>query len=138
LLNIVGRYCILKAIPPTRVSFMETIFQDLRHALRLLGKSPGFTAIAIVTLAVAIGATTAIFSVVYAVLLRPLPYKNSNRIMAVFEVTTNGTWSRLADPNFDDFRDQNTASRRLQSTMQTSRPFRVARSRPVGWWQTSA
>jgi putative ABC transport system permease protein len=85
---------------------METIFHDVRHALRILAKNPGFTAVAVVMLAVGIGAATAIFSVVYGVLLRPLPYKDSDRIMAVFEVTTNGTWSRLADPNFDDFRDQ--------------------------------
>jgi len=86
---------------------IETMFQDFRHALRVLGKSPSFTAVAVLTLALGIGATTAIFSVVYGVLLRPLPYQDSNRIMAVFEVATNGTWSRLADPNFDDFRDQN-------------------------------
>ena len=86
---------------------METIFQDLRHALRVLRKSPGLTAITVVMLALAIGATTAIFSVVYGVLLRPLPYKDSDRITAVFEVGSLGTWSHLADPNFDDFRDQN-------------------------------
>jgi putative ABC transport system permease protein len=86
---------------------METILQDLCHALRVLRRSPGFTAVAVFTLALAIGATTAMFSVVYGVLLRPLPYTDSNRIMAVFEVNTMGTWSHLADPNFDDFRDQN-------------------------------
>jgi len=58
------------------------------------------------TLALAIGATTAIFSVVYGVLLRPLPYSGADRIMAVSEVNSNGRPSRLADPNFDDFRDQ--------------------------------
>ena len=86
---------------------METILQDLRHALRILRRSPGFTAIAVITLALAIGATTAIFSVVYGVLLRSLPYNDPNRIMAIFEINVRGTWSRLADPNFDDFRDQN-------------------------------
>jgi putative ABC transport system permease protein len=86
---------------------MESLFQDLRHALRLLRRSPAFTAVSVFTLALAIGATTAIFSVVYGVLLRPLPYPNPDRIMAIFEVNTRGAWSRLADPNFDDFRDQN-------------------------------
>jgi putative ABC transport system permease protein len=86
---------------------MGTIFQDLRHAVRLLRRNPGFTAVSVLTLALAIGATTAIFSVVYGVLLRPLPYADPGRIMAVFEINTRGTWSRLADPNFDDFRDQN-------------------------------
>ncbi len=84
---------------------MSGLWQDLRHAGRVLGKNPGVTAIMVFTLALAIGATTAIFSVVYGVLLRPLPYPNSNRIMAVFEVTSKGRPSRLADPNFDDFRD---------------------------------
>jgi putative ABC transport system permease protein len=86
---------------------MQSILQDLRYALRQLRKSPGFTAVAVLTLALGIGATTAIFSVVYGVLLRPLPYAEPNRIMAVFEISYKGTWNRLADPNFDDFRDQN-------------------------------
>jgi len=85
---------------------MGTIFQDLRHALRVLRRSPGFTAVSVITLALAIGATTAIFSVVYGVLLRPLPYNDPGRIMALFEVTNKGAWNRVADPNFDDFRDQ--------------------------------
>ncbi|MGA7630214.1 MAG: ABC transporter permease [Terriglobales bacterium] len=80
--------------------------QDLRYALRQLRRSPGFTSVAIITLGLGIGATTAIFSVVYGVLLRPLPYSDPNRIMSIFEVTTKGTLNRLADPNFDDFRDQ--------------------------------
>jgi putative ABC transport system permease protein len=86
---------------------MHSLIQDLRYALRQLRRSPGFTAVSVITLALGIGATTAIFSVVYGVLLRPLPYPDPNRIMALFEVNTKGTWSRLADPNFDDFRDQN-------------------------------
>jgi predicted permease len=86
---------------------METLLHDLRHASRILRRSPGFTAISVLTLALAIGATTAIFSVVYGVLLRPLPYNDPDRIVAIHEVNTRGTWSRLADPNFDDFRDQN-------------------------------
>jgi putative ABC transport system permease protein len=86
---------------------MGRFWQDLRHAARVLGKNPGITAIMVVTLALAIGATTAIFSVVYGVLLRPLPYSGADRIMAISEVNSRGTLSRLADPNFDDFRDQN-------------------------------
>src|SRR5262249_25351550 len=64
------------------------------------------TGLVVFTLALAIGATTAIFSVVYGVLLRPLPYSGADRIMAVSEVNSKGRLSRLADPNFNDFRDQ--------------------------------
>jgi predicted permease len=86
---------------------MESILLDLRYALRVLRRSSGFTALAVLTLALAIGAATAIFSVVYGVLLRPLPYPAPDRIMAIHEVNSKGSWSPLADPNFDDFRDQN-------------------------------
>ncbi|HXF41949.1 MAG TPA: ABC transporter permease [Blastocatellia bacterium] len=86
---------------------MSGFWQDLRYAARVLGKNPGATAVMVFTLALAIGATTAIFSVVYGVLLRPLPYSGADRIVAVSEVNSNGRLSRLADPNFNDFRDQN-------------------------------
>lgn len=80
---------------------------DVRHAVRMLGRNPGPSLTAIFTLALAIGAATAIFSVVYGVLLRPLPYPNPDRLAAVWEVNSKGGLSRLADPNFDDFRDRN-------------------------------
>ncbi len=85
---------------------MGGFWQDFRYAARRVLKSPGVPAIMVFTLALGIGATTAIFSVVYGVLLRPLPYPEAKRIMAVAEVTSKGRPSRLADPNFDDFRDQ--------------------------------
>ena len=88
-------------------NWLHSVFSDCRFGVRQLRKNPGFTVVAVLTLALGIGATTAIFSVVYGVLLRPLPYLEPNRIMAVFEVTSKGRPSRLADPNFDDFRDQN-------------------------------
>ncbi len=85
---------------------MSEFWLDSRYAARVLGKNPGATAVMVFTLALAIGATTAIFSVVYGVLLRPLPYSGADRIMAVFEVNSNGRPARLADPNFVDFRDR--------------------------------
>lgn len=70
---------------------METLIQDIRHAWRLLRRSPAFTSVSVLTLALAIGATTAIFSVVYGVVLRPLPYHDPDRIVAIHEVNTRGT-----------------------------------------------
>ena len=88
-------------------NWLPSVLSDCRYGFRQLRKNVGTTAVMIFTLALAIGASTAIFSVVYGVLLRPLPYADANRIMAVFEVTAQGQPSRLADPNFDEFRDQN-------------------------------
>ena len=85
---------------------MRRLWQDFRYAARGFAKNPGVTSIMVFTLALAIGAATAIFSVVYGVLLRPLPYPGADRIMAISEVNPHGRPSRLADPNFDDFRDQ--------------------------------
>jgi putative ABC transport system permease protein len=87
-------------------NWLRSVMSDCRYGLRQFRERPGVTAIMMFTLALAIGATTAIFSVVYGVLLRPLPYKDASRIAAVYEINSNGTWSRLADPNFDDFREQ--------------------------------
>src|SRR5271168_1207019 len=87
--------------------WLRSVFADCRYGVRQLRKNPGTTAIMVFTLALAIGAATAIFSVVYGVLLRPLPYPAADRIMAISEVNSHGRPSRLADPNFDDFRDQN-------------------------------
>ncbi|MBV9157827.1 MAG: ABC transporter permease [Acidobacteriaceae bacterium] len=87
--------------------WLESTIQDLRYTLRTLRNSPGFTFAALMTLALGIGANTAIFSVVDAVLLRGLSYPNANEIVRVWEQAPDGHRMNLADPNFDDFRTQN-------------------------------
>jgi putative ABC transport system permease protein len=86
---------------------MDSLWQDFRYALRTLAKKPGFSLIALLTLALGIGAATAIFSVVDAVLLRALPYPNPEKIVRVWEQASDGHPMNLSDPNFDDFLTQN-------------------------------
>jgi len=87
--------------------FSESLWQDFSFALRLFVKTPSFSVSAILTLALGIGATTAIFSVVYGVLLRPLPYSNPDRIVRLWEQGATGGRMNFADPNFEDVRLQN-------------------------------
>jgi putative ABC transport system permease protein len=89
------------------VSFIENVSQDLRYALRTLAKNPGFTAVAIITLAIGIGANTAIFSVVDGVLLRPLDYPQPDRIVRIWQTDDKNALANMSDPNFTDLAQQN-------------------------------
>jgi putative ABC transport system permease protein len=77
-----------------RVNRVQDLMQDLHFGLRLLRKNPGFTSIAVLTLALAIGANTAIFSAVYAVLIKPLPFKNADRLAFILKKNVPRGWSR--------------------------------------------
>ncbi|MGA9770168.1 MAG: ABC transporter permease [Blastocatellia bacterium] len=88
---------------------METLLQDLRYAVRMLRTRPGFTAAAVISLALGIGACAAIFSVVDSVLLRSLPYPEAERIVQLREVSEKGTYMPVAEPNFTDARARNNS-----------------------------
>ena len=86
---------------------MNAMLQEMRLAARSLLKRPGFTVVAVLTLALGIGASTALFSVLDAVLLRPLPYPNQERIVELRELDEKGRGMSFAQPNFDDLRARN-------------------------------
>ncbi len=92
---------------------MQTLLQDLRYGARMLLKNPGFTFIAVITLALGIGANTAIFSIVNIVLLRSLPFRDAERIVAIQELDKDGKRVQVTPANFLDWRAQNTVFEHL-------------------------
>src|SRR5712671_5013428 len=95
---------------------METLFRDIRYGIRGLLKRPGFTLVALVTLALGIGANTAIFSVVNAVVLRPLPYTEPDRLMTLWETIPGSDRRSVAPGNFVDWRTQNKTFQDMAAT----------------------
>src|ERR1700704_731427 len=96
---------------------MNNLIRDIRYGVRSLLARPGFTALAVFTLALGIGACTAIFSVVDGVLLRPLPYPHAEQIVQLREVNSNGARIAFAEPNYLDVRAR---SRTLEAVAEYS------------------
>src|SRR5262252_6675118 len=95
---------------------MKTLLFDLRYGLRVLRRMPGFTLVAIITLGLGIGANTAIFSAVNAVLLRPLPYSKPERIVRAFRMQPPIARASISRPAYFDFRDQQQVFDSLAAT----------------------
>src|SRR5437763_5130772 len=85
---------------------MDILLQDIRYAARKLLRTPAFTIIAVTTLALAIGATTAVFSIVNGVLLKPLPFHEPSALMKIGSMSREGKLVALSIPDFIDYRDQ--------------------------------
>src|SRR5262245_36961566 len=98
---------------------MGTLLQDIRCGLRMLGKSLGFTAVAVITLALGIGANTALFSIVNAVLLNPLPFPQPDQLVALGENKPNIEYGSTTYPNFIDWQKQH----RSFSSLAIARPY---------------
>src|SRR5919197_403501 len=111
---------------------MNTLLQDIRFGLRMLLKSPSVSIVATIALALGIGANTAIFSVVNAVLLRPLPFPNPDSLVAVFETNLERGQLRGSHsyPNFFDLRAQNTVFERV-ATFRDSNFIMTGRGEPA-------
>src|SRR6266436_6223005 len=141
---------------------IESFLQDLRYGLRMLRKNPSFTIVAVLALALGIGANTAMFSVIEAVLLRPLPYRHAGKIVCVSSTwDRNGTLTSYTSspPDFFDWRDQNRSfssmfayrmgefaltglgeARRVTAVMATSGIFSTLQAEPMlghGLWQSA-
>jgi len=105
---------------------MEVFLSELHFALRRLLKSPSFTVVSVLTLGLGQGAATALFSVVYGVLLQPLPYPEAGHIVRVFEVAEDGRRpTRMSDPNFSDLQQQSRSFTDLVQQPQV----------PVSFWK---
>src|SRR4030095_7647653 len=92
---------------------MDTIFKDIRYGIRSLGKHPGFTAVAVITLALGIGANSAIFSVVNGVLLKPLPFNDPERLVWIWDTAPQLSTIPTSLPDFLGWKEQNRSFEHL-------------------------
>ena len=108
---------------------MATLVQDLRYGLRMLSKNRGFAAVAVITLALGIGANTAMFSMVHGVLMRPLPFKDPGRLYTLWERNLKMGYEQNAPAaaNFADWRDRNKVFAQM-AAFDASRTFNLAGS----------
>src|SRR5580692_8930732 len=98
---------------------MRTLLEDLRYGLRMLRKNPGFTVVAVLTIALGIGANTALFSVVNGVLLNPLPYPQPDQLVTLHKSKPNFNTGSISYPNFLDWQKEN----HTLSSMAVARPY---------------
>jgi putative ABC transport system permease protein len=124
-----------------RGNFSSSVRQDLRYAFRVFVKNPGFTAVALIALTLGIGANTAIFSVVNAVVLKPLPFGDPDRLVRIWESYPEGGWPTFSasHPNFLDWRTQNTMFEELAAaanvgfSLTTAEEAEIVRGYAVTW-----
>jgi putative ABC transport system permease protein len=104
-------------------NWLESLVQDVRYGLRMLVKNPGFTVVAVLTLALGVGANTAIFSVVNAVLLRPLPYPDPDRLAVIWENISNypGAVCPVTGPDFQDWQVRNLSFEGMAAILMSSK-----------------
>ncbi len=114
---------------------MQSLMQDFRYGLRVLAKTPGFTAVAVVTLALGIGANTAIFSIVNSVLLRPLTFPDSQRLVSLGNFDTRRTPATpdgtVSYPDLMDVRARNHSFQETRSTVEGHGFSRAAQTSPA-------
>ena len=109
---------------------MRTLIRDVRYGLRLLARNPGFTAIAVLTLGLGIGANTAIFSVVYGTLLEPMPYHDPDQLVMVWSKPRPDSRNSVAAGDFMDWRAQSTVFQGLHAWTGRTVSLAIGNERP--------
>ena len=116
-----------------RFLWLDDLGRDARLALRSLGRSPAFSTVAVLCLALGIGANAALFSVLNAVLLRPLPYPEPDRLVRIYERMGDKGQGSVSVPNFRDWQEQSTGFEQLAAYRRGASTSRGAPSRSAPW-----